>query len=157
MGWSTQVSGIRELVAAATNIREPNQSNDLSLSHADPSLWFNRRHTGIPMAAITQNGMLNQKIHLQSVFSEKAPPITGPIKDPIAHWRVIIANHFPRSLKVTMSETMTYVKATRPPPPMPCIQRPANKIAIFFAMEQIRVPSVKMKRAAKRTTFLPII
>jgi hypothetical protein len=78
-GILTQVMGIRQLVVADTNRKEPNQSNDRSFVTIEPSFGFSRRHTGMPTAAITQNGILSQKIHLQETFSAKAPPITGPI------------------------------------------------------------------------------
>lgn len=99
--------GMRKLVVAATKMIEPNQSNCFSLSNTDPSLGVSRRQTGIPIPAITQNGMFSQKIHLQVVFSENAPPMTGPMTLPTAHCSDITENHFPRSRKVTISETMT--------------------------------------------------
>lgn len=72
----THVTGIRRLVVAATKRKDPNQSNSRSFTQIEPSLMCNRRQIGIPTAAITQKGMLSQKIHLHVTFSAKAPPMT---------------------------------------------------------------------------------
>jgi hypothetical protein len=69
-----QVKGMRKLVVAATNRNEPSQSKVLSLCRIDPSRAFSFRQTGIPIAAMIQNGMFNQKIHLHVVFSANTPP-----------------------------------------------------------------------------------
>jgi hypothetical protein len=61
--------------------------------------------------SLSANWMLDlhtsQNIQRQVDFSVKAPPMTGPVTDPIAHCRLMTENHFPLSLKVTMSVTMT--------------------------------------------------
>jgi len=76
---------------------------------------------------------------------------------PIAHCREIIEKYFPRSLRGTISATITYVRATRPPPPIPWTHLPASKTAILLATEQMMVPSVKKNSAVKRTDFRPMI
>lgn len=106
---------------------------------------------------MTQNGAFIQKIHRQFVFSANAPPMTGPATDPIAHCRLISENHLPRSLNVTMSEMMMYVKATSPPPPMPCTERPTSSTAELLATEAMMAPIVNNKRAAKSTGLRPMI
>jgi hypothetical protein len=110
---------MRKLVAAATNMKEPHQSNRANFVKTDPSLVFNRRQIGIPTAETTQKGILSQKIHLHVMFAAKAPPMTGPMTEPIAHCNDIMENHLPRSRRVTISDTITYVKDTKPPPPTP--------------------------------------
>lgn len=123
----------------------------------DPSLARSRRHIGTPIAPMTQNGMFSQKIQRQSAFSAKAPPMTGPMTDPIAHIRLMIAIHFPRSRNVTRSAITTYVRATRPPPPTPWILLPTSMVAIFLATEATMVPIEKIMSAARRTDWRPII
>jgi hypothetical protein len=84
-GILTHVIRTRQLVSAATKRKDPNQSKVRNLVLIDPSFIYSLRNIGIPVAAITQNGMLSQKIHRQVTFSARAPPITGPMTDPIAH------------------------------------------------------------------------
>jgi hypothetical protein len=103
----THVTGIRKLVVAAIKIKEPNQSNVFSLSQMDPSLGCSLRQMGIPAAASTQKGMLSQKIQRQVVSWAKAPPITGPMTLPMAHCKLMIAIHLPRSLRLTRSAIKT--------------------------------------------------
>src|SRR6266536_4906025 len=98
---------MRQLVVAATKRKDPNQSKARSFVEIDPSLICSLRQIGIPTAAITQNGMLSQKIHRQVAFSAKAPPITGPITDPMAHWSEITDMYLPRSRRVTISVITT--------------------------------------------------
>jgi hypothetical protein len=142
---------------AATKMNEPNQSKCFNLCHTDPSLGVSRRQMGMPTAAMTQNGVFNQKIHLQVVFSEKDPPITGPMTLPTAHCKDITENHLPLSRRVTISETTTYVNPTNPPPPTPCTHLPASKVEIPLATEAMTVPTVKSSNAVSRTDFRPII
>ena len=49
----------------------------------------------------------SQNIQRHVDFSVKVPPMTGPVTDPIAHCRLMIEKHFPLSLKVTISVTIT--------------------------------------------------
>src|SRR4051812_6232148 len=96
-GTPTHVIGIRQLVVAATKRKDPNQSKVRSFVETDPLLIRSLRQTGIPPAASAQNGILSQKIHLQVTFSAKAPPMTGPTTDPMAHWSEITDMYLPRS------------------------------------------------------------
>ena len=142
---------------AATKMKEPSQSKCFNLSQTDPSLGVSRRQIGIPMAAKTQNGIFNQNIHLQVVCSAKLPPMTGPSTLPIAHCKDITENHLPLSRRVTMSDTITYVNPTSPPPPTPCTHLPTSKVEIHLATEAMIVPIVNRSNAVSRTDFRPAL
>lgn len=157
MQWHTQVSGMRKLVVAAMKMNGPKKSNVLSLSQIDPSLFCNRKQKGMPVAAMTQKGMLIQNIHLHVVFSANVPPITGPKTDPIAHCKLMTDIHFPRSLSVTRSARITYVNPTSPPPPTPCILLPTSSSPTLLATDATIVPTKNKNNAVSSTDFRPII
>ena len=88
-------------------------------------------------------GMLIQKIHLQDTFWEKAPPISGPVTDPIAHilprypnhatlcqlrvcYGCILTDSPPRADNGTRSVTSISPSVRIPPPPIPCMDRPMS-------------------------------
>jgi hypothetical protein len=148
---------MRKLVKDATKRQEPIQSNFLSFSKTDPTLWLRRRHIGRATKAMIIKGKFNQNIHLQFDFSAHAPPMTGPVTLPMAHCRLMSENHFPRSRSVTMSVTMTYVRATIPPPPIPWTDRPTRSVAELLATEAMIVPIVKITMDTSSTGFRPMI
>ena len=109
----------------------------------------------MPTKAMTQKGILSQNIQRQFECSANAPPMTGPLTEPIAHIRLIQANHRPLSLKDTMSVMMTYVSALSPPPPTPCTVRPTRRVVIFWAMAEMTAPAVNNVRATRSTDLRP--
>jgi hypothetical protein len=151
----TQVRGINSEVIEAMNNTEPNQSTRPIFSRNVPLTGAILRKMGIVTKAITQNGMFNQKMYLQDAFSASAPPTTGPATDPNAHIIEINPNHFPRSFRVTISVTMTYVRALMPPPPTPCTDRPMSIMVELVAIAAITAPTVKKVRAMRSNGFLP--
>lgn len=136
-------------------MKDPSQSKEPNFLHIDPFLVFNRRQIGIAKPATTQGGRLSQKIHLQVDFSAMAPPMTGPMTDPIAHCNDMIDIHLPRSRRVTISAMITYVRDTRPPPPIPWTHLPTRRIAMLCATEAMTVPVEKIDSAVRRTFFRP--
>ena len=119
------VKGIKNPVMEDINKTVPIQSIAFNFSITKPSLRFSLRERGMVMNATRQKGRFwsllaytpsfyksayqhtIQKIQRHVDFSVKTPPMTGPVTDPIAHCRLIIENHFPLSLKVTISVTIT--------------------------------------------------
>lgn len=88
-------------------MKDPNQSKIFSLAQTEPFLGCNLRQMGIPTAAKVQKGMLSQNIHFQVVLTANAPPITGPKTLPIAHCKLIMDIHLPRSRRLTRSASKT--------------------------------------------------
>jgi hypothetical protein len=136
---------------------DPIQSKIFTSSRMGPTLWSRRRQMGMATRVMPQKGMLSQNIQRQVVSSTMAPPRIGPMTEPIAHWRLIIPNHFPRSCSDTISVVITYVNATIPPPPIPCIQRPTSKPVMSVVVAAIAEPTVKNISAAISTGFRPRI
>lgn len=56
-----------------------------------------------------------------------------------------------------MSDTMTYVKLTIPPPPTPWIERPTSRSAMLLATDAMTVPTMKRKSAKRSTDFRPMM
>lgn len=56
-----------------------------------------------------------------------------------------------------MSDIITYVKVTKPPPPTPCMDRPTRRAATLFAAEARTVPTLKRNSAVRRTDLRPMM
>lgn len=56
-----------------------------------------------------------------------------------------------------MSEIITYVKVTNPPPPIPCTDLPTSKRIIVGATEARMVPRLKRNNAERSTDLRPMM
>ena len=75
--------------------------------------------------------------------------MTGPETEPMAHIPLMMPNHWPLKRSGTKSVTTISVKAIRPPPPMPCSERPTRRTANSLATAQMMAPTVKKTKAVK--------
>lgn len=73
------------LAAAAVNITAPAQSNLISFWPIYPGTRFSPRNAIVLTKPMAQMGRLIQNIHLHEAASANAPPMTGPVTDPMAH------------------------------------------------------------------------
>ena len=83
-----QDTGMRNEVVDAVKRKAPPQSKPESLFKTEPGGCLNLRQKGMVKKPRPQKGMLIQKIQRQVESWAKAPPIKGPVTDPIAHVRL---------------------------------------------------------------------
>ncbi len=107
------------------------------------------------MVSVIHKRSLSQQKHTQETFWAKAPPIIGPVTDPIDHIALIMPNHCPRILNGTRSVTTISVSTSKPPPPIPCKERPTSNVAKLFATPATIAPIIKRTRAIIITGFRP--
>jgi hypothetical protein len=79
------VNGIKRETIDAMKKAEPNQSNLRAFSNILPGVCASLRKRMIATVPAPIMGRLIQKIHLQLTLWANAPPISGPVTDPIAH------------------------------------------------------------------------
>jgi len=80
-----QVSGIKKETIDAIKKAEPNQSNLRAFSRTLPGVCASLRKRKMAPVPRPMIGRLIQKIHRQLTLWAKAPPINGPVTDPMAH------------------------------------------------------------------------
>ncbi len=168
----THVIGIKKLVEDAMKMKEPIQSTRLSCTNQGLGLKFNLRKRGTKTSAMAMKGKFIQKSHLcswsvlwpivtsqhtrtQVTFCAKAPPMIGPVTEPMDHIALIMPNHCPRILNGTRSVTTMSVSTSSPPPPIPCRERPTSNVAKSFATPATIAPIIKRTRAVIITGFRP--
>ena len=107
----------------------------------------------MPQAADT--GLTSQKKPLHVLFCTNAAAIKGPDIFPRPTHAPIMPCHFPRSFKVTMSETIMAESEAIPPFATP--DRPRKTYSIVASRERPQRKSETVRRASaeRRTDFLP--
>lgn len=79
----------------------------------------------------------------------------GPDTDPKAHMELMRPNHLPLNLNGTRSVTTISVRAIKPPPPIPCNERPTSKTSKFGLVAATMAPTTKKTRPTMIIGFLP--
>ena len=133
----------------------PAQSKRRSLFVTGPEGEVSRRQKGSVRNPRPQKGKFIQKIQRHVASWAKAPPIKGPVTEPMAHVRLWKPNHLPRSRNGTRSVMSISVRHMIPPPPRPWMVRPIKRVVKLWASAPIIAPSVKKTRATRRRDLRP--
>lgn len=81
----------------------------------------------------------------------------GPVTEPMLHMALINPNHWPLSLNGIRSVTTISVKATSPPPPIPCKERPTSKGPKLLDADAMTAPTKKKTSATMIVGLRPKI